>query len=537
MSRSFILHLFCIHLLFPFSNETSFFGSLFASNSKVNDQKEESSQSYDEICSSTDTKKDEFESEWVDCTNSKSINPEILKTNTFIASLRKMILNCEEEEEKVLQCVEAMKVKLRRLEFQSLPIALYLAFFEELLKSTKPVHDALISRLLTYLYERLKKVKESDFASYLPKVIDLIKLIFIDGRSSELVGIAFKILYHFKQLDPKLCVLLYHFTLSLLERFPARSEGLLKNFYLLLAECPLSDYDPMNANDFQEPVKGHYQMAPVYRILTLKDVKEVRDEMLVQLPHDLGNAKLLDSHLVATGFLVTFNVNRKALSERIQIFSELLHKCTQPMLIPDLILWLLKNDHFNILEGIFIYMRSMLYELIQEDIYSLWEYVLTEPKANLNLAARLWAYLPPSHMSIEYLEALIEVWTDTSIESDSEFLESFRIIMLATEKEPLSTSQQIPSTWALPSSLKKYFNYSEQIISKTLHTVLVEVVQIFLARKAGLPFALTAMPKMPKEIFTWDDVINLINYLLEKFAESREITCIAKVNKCIDVQL
>jgi hypothetical protein len=71
---------------------------------------------------------------------------------------------------------------------------------------------------------------------------------------------------------------------------------------------------------------------------------------------------------------------------------------------------------------------------------------------------------------------------------------------------------------ALSRKAENYFA-SELELDRSLCSITAEIVHVFLAKKAGLPFSLTEMPAIINESLTWEYIVKLVNESLVKFSK------------------
>lgn len=452
-----------------------------------------------------------------------------------IQQFRNLILSSLESDATVRECIATLKTKFNFMEARLVSIPAYLAFFEELLSlaRTKPVPDSILKEVLNYIYERISKSSQSSSAPLAPVVIEITKIIFLHGHGKEVTSIALQLLKHFNSLDLDLCNFCYVSTLNLLEAFPEHKGKLLDNFYMVISECRIEVYTSKSQQGL-EHVASHYDLAPIYRILLLKDSHEWHAKLLRELPWtfslSLEHVQVFNAHLNSTDFLNTAQLDEKSISSRCQIFSELFHRFTPPLLMFERIYWLLENELFAILEGTFIFMNSILFGLTKENIHALWKYVLVGANANFKSAALLLAYLPSSHMSIAYLNHSIMSWIDDDVEYDAAVLVNFRTLILATESVSfkLVKEQSDALSFPIPEALVKHFATVEEL-NKSLRFFLTETVQILLSRQFGIPFCASSLHKLPEKKLSWNDVSTFSNSILEKTFGTKGIFKIPKI--------
>lgn len=464
--------------------------------------------------------------------------------SAYISEIRRVILNSLVDEQAISECVTRIGRMDRSVQASHARISAHVKLFEEmLLKPSDPnVPDAILAKYFLYITNRLRDRPAEVTQTVSQNLQRLVESIFLQARGREFCTIAIRGLQTCSIQTCFFCDSLYGLVLNTLSeayrRYPVYSGKLLDTFYVLLEECSISNYNPIPVEAFNSDQKylNHYLLARTFRLLLFKDSPEEQLRLSRRLlPNGIANEQqflLLNEHLKNSQFLVTLSLTQVQWSARKQLFYEILRQFTDDLLISELIPWLLERNLLNILEGVFVYLKTAVLALSDESIFKLWEMVLIGPAADLTKAALLLAYLPPSCMSRSQLDAFIMIWV-ASMNVQYDLLRNFRVLIMATESvaspkqslilPPKGTNSALaPVSWPFPESLLNYFmSETEAVASKSPFLLLAS--RIYLARQFGIPFAETLMTNLPKAEACWTEVVASVNFFLDRIGTMRDL--------------
>lgn len=462
--------------------------------------------------------------------------------STYIADIRKVILSSLVEEQAILECVARIGRMDRSVQASQARISAHIKLFEEMLmKPSNPkVPDEILSKYFTYITNRLRDRPAELTENVTKNLLRSVEDIFKQARGREFCKIAIRGLQACSILNPSYCDSLYNLVLSTLadasKRYPVYSSKLLDNFYVLLEECPLRNYNPIPAEAFYADKKylNHYLLARTFRVLLLRDPPEEQLRLSRRLlPGSIATDEqlsILNEHLKNSHFLITLSLTQIQWSARKQLFYEILRQFTDDMLISELIPWLLERNLLYILEGIFVYLKTAVLALSDESIFKLWEMVLTGPTADLIKASLLLAYLPQACISLPQLDSFIMSWV-ANLSIPYDLIRNFRVLIMVTEAvsfpkqspilPPKGASHALAAiSWPFPEPLLNYF-LTEDAKTDSKSPFLLLAGRIYLVRQFGIPFAETIMTQPPKEEVTWTEILGFVNSFLEKIGSMR----------------
>lgn len=457
--------------------------------------------------------------------------------STYISNLRRVILKSLVEEQAILECVTRIGRMDRNLQASLARIYAHVKLFEEMLmKPSNPkVPDEILSKYFMYITNRLRDRPAELTENVTKNLLRFVEDIFKQARGREFCKVAIRGLQACSILNTTYCDSLYYLVLSTLadayKRYPVYSSKLLDTFYVLLEECPLSNYNPISTEAFDSDKKylNHYLLARTFRVLLLRDPPDEKLRLSRRLlPGSVATEEqlsILNEHLKNSHFLITLSLTQAQWSARKQLFYEILRQYTDDMLISELIPWLLERNLLYILEGVFVYLKTAVLALSDESIFKLWEMVLTGSAADLEKASLLLAYLPSTCISLPQLDAFIMNWVDTlSIPYD--LIRDFRVLIMATEAAAFPEQSPIlppkgaspppaPISWPFPDPLLNYF-FTDDGKPDSKSPFLLLAGRIYLVRQFGIPFAETIMTQTPKEEVSWTEILWSVNCFLER---------------------